>query len=124
MFIIKRIKQHLEHHFVIMSRRLNKYKHHIKFLSACSPKHCSQFLKTADRELINCICECALNVLHGNVPLGDKQLTNLRKYKAQLRQLTAKGSFKKKKTIIQNGSGFLPLLLAPILTALGSSLFK
>ena len=110
-------------HFSTMSRRLNKYKHHLKFLSTCDRKHCAHLLKNADNELINCICECALNVLRGNVPLDAKQKKNLQKYKNQLRQLTSNSSLHKKKTIVQKGSGFLPFLLGPIISVLGS-LFK
>ena len=52
-----------------MSRRVNKYKHHLKFLSVCDHKTCKQLIGKADKELINCICECALNILKGSVPL-------------------------------------------------------
>jgi len=107
-----------------MSQRLNKYKHHLKFLSSCKQNHCAHLLKSADKELVKCLCECVLNVLRGNVPLNSKQKTDLQKHRQQLRQLIAKGSLAKKKKLLQRGGGvFLPFLLAPIISALGS-IFK
>ena len=107
-----------------MSQRVNKYKHHLKFLAECDRKHCSHILKSADRELVKCICECALNVLNGNIPLDITQKRKLNKYKQQLRQLSSNKSILQKRKIIQTGSGFLPLLLGPIISALGATLFK
>ena len=107
-----------------MSQRINKYKHHLKFLSECESKHCTHLLKNANGDLIKCICECALNVLCGNIPLDTSQKNNLQKYKHQLRSLTSRKNITQKKKIIQKGTGLLPFLLAPVITALGSTLFK
>ena len=107
-----------------MSRRLNTYKHHLRFLASCDKKQCTHLLKSADTELIKCICECALNILKGNIPLQSDQRKRLQKHKHKLRQLTGAASITEKKKIIQKGAGFLPFLLAPIISALGSILLK
>lgn len=108
-----------------MSRRINKYKHHLKFLSVCDNKTCKQILKNSNKELINCICECAVNILQGTVPLSSQEKKKLSKHKRNLRRLSTKStSIDKKKQIIQKGNGFLPLLLGPVISALGSILFK
>ena len=124
MFITKRNNVKCIDQLVTMSQRINTYKHHINFLAQCDPKHCIHILKSADNELIKCICECALNVLRGNIPLEPAQKNTLRKYKKQLRQLSSNNPLTQKRKIIQRGSGFLPFLLAPIIAALGPTLFK
>lgn len=83
-------------------------------------------LRTADTPLIRCICECALNTLRGTVALKHCQKSRLVKHKKILRRLASnRGSWKsKKRLIVQRGNGFLPLLLAPLLGSLISSLFS
>lgn len=76
----------------------------------------SAILKKADPKLIRCICECALNILHGNVPLKQPYKQRLKRYATILRRLANKNdSWKSKKRLIVQRGGFLPLLLAPIL---------
>ena len=41
-------------------------------------------LENADKKLISHICECALNVLIGNVPLDKKHKTRLRRHASTL----------------------------------------
>ncbi|OXU16287.1 hypothetical protein TSAR_001073 [Trichomalopsis sarcophagae] len=49
-------------------------------------------LKKANRNLIKGICECALNMLKGNVPLNAVQKVKLKKHKSILRRLSDKKS--------------------------------
>ena len=74
---------------------------------------------------MRCLCECALNVLNGNIPLTPADKKKLNKYKNKLRYLTNRklSAQKKKKTLNQKG-GFLGALLTPVLSALGGLLFK
>ena len=44
-------------------------------------------LKTADKNIVRGICECALNILHGVVSLSKQQKSKLKKYKNVLRKL-------------------------------------
>lgn len=80
-------------------------------------------LRKADPSIVRCICECALNVLSGNVPLKADQRKKLRRHAPILRRLAAKkGCWKSKKRFVIQSGGFLPLLLAPILGTVLSSL--
>ena len=68
----------------------------------------------ADDNLICCLCECAQNILNGNVPLNKVHLRKLKRYKTDVRKLVQRRTGKhQKKKILQKG-GFLPALLAPI----------
>ncbi|KAJ8018732.1 hypothetical protein HOLleu_43117 [Holothuria leucospilota] len=67
-------------------------------------------LKKADRNLILCLCECALNVLYGNVPLTENQKKTLKRYRRTLRLLADKKVSlrqKKKKLEQRGGSSIL-----------------
>ena len=73
-----------------------------------------------DRSMIDCFCECAKNILKGNVPLTKRQTRALRREREGLRLLALKRtSLNKKKKILQKG-GFLSALLTPALSILGS----
>lgn len=86
-------------------------------------------LRTADKQLVKCICECTLNVLQGVVKLPDSDKRRLCKHKHVLRKLINRKSTKpgnwqiKKRAIVQSGGSFLPILLAPIVGTLISKLF-
>jgi hypothetical protein len=67
----------------------------------CIRKH---LITKADRSLVNCLCECADNILRGNVPLAKLLKEKLERNKAGLRALTKKSiSLKKKKAILHKG---------------------
>jgi len=83
-------------------------------------------LRTADKELVKCICECALNVLQGVVKLKNTEKIRLKKHRSVLRKLTGEtgniGWRSKKRTILQNGGSFLPILLAPLISTVFSKI--
>lgn len=101
-------------------------KKHIAILRALQHLNKEQreaVLRKADPSIIRCICECALNILRGNVPLKADQRKKLRRHAAVLRRLAAnKGCWKSKKRYVVQSGGFLPLLIAPILGTLLSNL--
>lgn len=101
-------------------------KKHIAILRALQHLNKEQreaVLRKADSGIVRCICECALNVLCGNVPLKKSQKKKLRRHVPILRRLAAKkGCWKSKKRFVVQSGGFLPLLLAPILGTVLSSL--
>lgn len=104
-------------------------KNHVEILRglSCLPKKERQILlRYIDSKLIKCICECAYNVLRGNVPLDSEQKTRLRKHATVLRQLVRRGdTLKKKKKIVQTGGGaFLPSLLVPVLAAVLTEILR
>ena len=98
-----------------MASKLKKYAHCLHTLASSKSPMCKAMIKNADSGLIKCLCECALNILKGNVPLTPGQKLKLKRHKTQLRQLAKRGqAIGRKKVILQKG-GFLPALLAPIL---------
>jgi hypothetical protein len=74
-------------------------------------------IKHADPEIIKTINEIALNTLNGNNQICNKTKKCLSKYKKELRCLSCpkRSLATKRKVIIQNG-GFLPTLIATILS--------
>lgn len=83
-------------------------------------------LRQVDLKLIRCICECAYNILQGNVPLSNKQKLHLKSHVNLLRKLVREGdTLEKKKRIVQKGGGaFLPALLVPIVTSVLSTILE
>lgn len=81
-------------------------------------------LTQANAELVNCICECCLNVLNGNVKITKKQRKVLLPYGKILRMLAQRGVpvETRRQRILQRGGGFLPALLVPILSVVAKLL--
>lgn len=99
---LKRVKKH-----VLMLELLNKCK---------QAKVSKAIIKNADSDFICSLCDCAYNLLKGNVQLTVAQKKTLIKYKKHLRSLVNKKTgLRKKRQILQTGSGaFLAALLAPL----------
>jgi len=90
-----------------------------KLLMSLTAAERKAILKVLDAQRIKSICECALNLLQGNIPLKDKRkVQKLRKYKSILRRLAARGEswVKKRRYLVQKGGGILiPILLSAAL---------
>ena len=103
-------------------KRLQKHANILKVLATAKPPLKKAIINAADKELIDTLCDCAQNILKGNVPMTTRQKTCLRQHKHLLRKLTQRQSLQvKKKQLLQKG-GFLGGLLAPILGIVGSLL--
>lgn len=92
----------------------------LEALIHATPKERKAFLKVCDVSRIHTICECAYNVLRGNVPLSDKRKKSLSNHKKFLRKIVKRneGWAKKRKYLVQHGGGiFIPLLLSTVLQA-------
>lgn len=90
----------------------------LEALIQATPKERKALLKAYDTNRIRTICECAYNVLRGNVPLSPKRKAQLGKYKTVLRKVVKRGEGWKKKRnyLVQQGGGFfIPLLLSTVL---------
>jgi len=93
----------------------------LKRLSKAKAKERTSIINNADDELIKSICEIAFNTLNRNAPLSNTQFRKLSKHKHIVRRLSKKGeSIKKKKAIIKQKGGFLPLLITPLLALLAA----
>ena len=100
-----------------MSSRVKRQAHVLQTLAKAHPHVCQSILRGADKDLLQCLTECALNVLKGNVNLTPSEKTKLTKYKQKLRKVADKKvPLKQKQKIVQTG-GFLPALLAPVVKA-------
>jgi len=83
-----------------------------------------EYVRKCNKEFVDCVSECAKNVIKGNVPLTDRQKTTLRRKRNDIRALSLKKtSLRKKRKILQKG-GFLTALLAPVLSILGGLFLK
>ena len=83
--------------FVIMSKRMREHMPYLQVLSHCKPKLRKLILQHGSPNLVTCVCECALNILKGTVPLTDRQKRSLSRYKTHLRLLANKKVSRKKK---------------------------
>ena len=81
-------------------------------------------LRKADPAFVGCICEVALNTLHGYLPIREGAKKKLRKHACVLLRLAKQSESvgKKKKILLQSGGGFLPALIAPLLVELATRL--
>ena len=88
------------------------------------PHVCKTILRGAEKDLLQCLSECALNILKGNVTLKPSEKARLTKYWQKLRKVADKKvSLKQKHKIVQT-RGFAHALLAPLLAPLIAPLAK
>ena len=102
----------------MVSSRLRKYAPLLRYMLKGKRPIVRALLNEADRDIVNVFCECALNVVNGNVPLTSSQRRQLKKYKkAILLILNKSASLKRKKKALQTG-GFVGALLSAVLPAI------
>jgi len=99
-------------------KRVKTNYHTMQVLKTADPKLRKAVFSKRNKELVNCISECILNVLHGNIKLTGCDTRKLQKHKAALRKVSDKRVplFAKKKLIVQRGGFLLPLLSAVLPT--------
>ncbi|KAL0146560.1 hypothetical protein M9458_058191 [Cirrhinus mrigala] len=77
-----------------------------------SPKQRRVILQSASDQLILSLCEIALNVLHGTIPLNTSQLRRLKKRKEEIKYAASKNiNIGRKKRMINQRGGFLTRLI-------------
>lgn len=100
--------------------KLEKKLDTLKLLKDCKKKIKNQILNKGDDELIRALNECVINTLNGNVKLSLNDIKKLKKFKKSLRKLVRnKDIIKKKKILIQEG-GFLPIILPSAITLIST----
>ena len=97
-----------------MSQRLRRHSSSLRALAKAPETITRAVVRGCDDALFKCLCECAVNVLNGNVPLTTSEYSKLKVHKTGLRQLADKRVNRDKKRIILQQGGFLGALLAPI----------
>ena len=104
------------------SKRVRDNYHLLAALCECKPKVRKAILAGADNELVKAICECALNVLNGNVTVPKRKLARLQRYKKTLRRLVDKkcGVGEKRDIIQQRGGNILLALLPAVVSTIAS----
>ena len=90
------------------------------------PKLARAIIANANKDFICALCECAHNILEGNVRLNASQKAKLRRYKRNLRVLSDKqpGVTRKRRVLQTGGGAFLTALLAPLATSVIFPLIK
>jgi hypothetical protein len=84
----------------------------LKLLCDCDKKTKKKTLSKADKELIEVLRDCILNVLDGNIPLSEADKTKLNKHKYTLRKIVnTKQTYKNRNLLVQKGGSFLPIIL-------------
>src|ERR1700761_1501803 len=78
---------------------------------ARTKKSRNNLLKHAKKCVIDSISEIAVNCLNGNIPLENCDLKKLSRHKKVLRQIASKIPYTKRKHILIQSGGFLPILL-------------
>lgn len=93
---------------------------HLKLL--CKAKKKSAFLRKCPNSVIKNVCECALNLLKGTIPVTKRQKNRLTPYKRTLRRLGDKKVplFKKRRLLVQKGEGFLSILIPAAVSVLST----
>ena len=64
-----------------MSRRVKTHAVLLNTLAHCSPTQRKLILKTADKGLVDAICECVVNLVRGNIKLSPAQKKTFAKQK-------------------------------------------
>lgn len=105
------------------SNKLQKYMELLEILQQAKPKQRKQIIEASNNDFIKLLCECCLNILYGPMQITPEQKRKLKKYAPIMRQIASKKQpnkslAKKRELILQNG-GFLPALLAPIISLAG-----
>lgn len=103
-----------------MSDRLKAHAPYLHVLAKGSARQREGILRGANKELIYCLCECALNVLQGNVELHPMEKSRLKKYRKTLRDLASKkvSLGTKRKLLLKQKGGWVSALIAPVLITL------
>ena len=107
-----------------MSARLQAHAPYLHVLANGTTCQREGLLKGAKKELIYCLCECALNILRGNVKLHPSNKTQLKKHKDKLRTLAdQKIPLKvKKELLLKQKGGWISALIVPVLASLAGLL--
>lgn len=98
-------------------KRLERNFELLKLLKKCKNKNQRNLiLKLVENDCILCLCECAHNVLEGNLKMSKQKRSALKRFAPLLRELAEKkGSVAKKREFLVQNGGFLPALLTPVI---------
>ncbi|KAJ8019394.1 hypothetical protein HOLleu_42057 [Holothuria leucospilota] len=92
-----------------MSRRVTEHAPFFLVLTRGTTQKRSALLKRLHNALQICLCECALNILKGNVKLTPSEKLHLQRHRAKLRKLVDRkvSLSQKRKVFGQKGEGIV-----------------
>jgi len=103
-----------------MSKCLDRNKDFLKILMESTEDQRHHLIQNASPDQIRVLSEISLNILSGNLPLKSRHIKKLTAHKRMIRKLAnSRVPHKVKKVLINQTGGFLPLLVSPVLSALG-----
>ena len=108
-------------HFETMSGVVNNNRGFLQLLADC-PAHQRQFLlKTATPQQLHALVQVLYNILMRHIPISEENKRILLPYKDALLDLASPNvPYKtKKRVLVQEGSGFIEDVLAPVVSSLG-----
>jgi len=108
-----------------MSSAVQAHKDYLTVLKKSNDKVRRAILENADCKLVNCLCEVALNTLHGAIPLTKAQKKRLVPHKNTLRLLSKKKLAwrKRRKILAKKGGAFIFPIIASLLGGLLGKIF-
>lgn len=117
----KKMKKNLQK--LRLPHKFAKHAEDLKFLSNAHDSVCSQYVKHASNEFIDCCSEICLNYCRQLIPCTESQFAKLYKHRASIRYLARKDvPLKQRRTRLQNGSGIIAAIALPLIGSLLSGL--
>ncbi len=87
----------------------------LKRLKRESDANRKKFFSDCPREIIECCCEIARNIINRNIPMNENQFKKIHREAKNIKELARVNTpLNKKRRILQIG-GFLPMLLGPLI---------
>jgi len=106
-----------------MVRRILKNKKFLEYYLETDPKSRKRLLKGANHDQIKSLCEATLNVVKKNINVPSKAKQELYKHKAVIKRVAFKKEpISKKKSLLVQKGGFLPIILSTVLPLLANAL--
>lgn len=100
---------------------INEHKMFLQNLTTATPQLRKILIDEASKPEINAITEIAEKINHGHIKISPAHFDRLKKHKKIIRKISSRSlPHKAKKVILNQKGGFLPVMIAPILAALGS----
>ena len=108
-------------YFTGMSRVVKSNRGFFPLLAHCPDHQCQFLLKTATPQQLHALVQVLYNILKGHIPISKENKQMLLPYKdALLNFARSNVPYKtKKRVLVQEGSGFIENVLAPVISSLG-----
>lgn len=104
-----------------MSKLLKRNVPFLQNLATAKSEERKRLIENATVEEMKVLTEIAMNISKGHFPVTHKHFHRLKRHRHIIRKLASTSvPHKAKKVILNQKGGFLPVLVAPVLAALGS----